>query len=196
LSSLRPLFTFLLVTLLSGCGDEVTTVFTNCNLDVTLTPSSGFPGDVIVATGTPFTSAYDTLIQVGGFNADVLLVERTDCTACDACRPDRECSECGSCIRCEVDCDLCVETITFIVPDAPAGLTVATILNLYGTTGPVPFEILGTSVPDDTGLPDTGGSTDTDVPNATDTASNADSATDTDSDLDSATGIDSDLGGS
>ncbi len=141
-------------------------------------PASGFPGDTIVATGAPFSEAYDTLILVGGFRATVVDVDREQCTKCDTCRDEAGCGGCKS------DCADCEETVEFTLPAATAGETTLTILNQFGGSEAIPFTMLGVDTGADTAADtsdtaaDTGETADTGQAD-TSTDTSADTATDT-----------------
>jgi hypothetical protein len=113
------------------------------------------------------------------------------CGLCDVCRGEAGCPPCGTCQGLEFEpadrrdcfgdpladppvigaCDRCVETIEFVVPQLPAGLTSVVVLNRNGQSEATAFEVLpgppvtGDTGDTDTGAPDTGtsdtGDTDT-----------------------------------
>lgn len=134
---------FLLVLGLSGCGTGVLDVYEQCDVEVVLAPTEGLPGATVVATGGPFSKAYDTVVTVAGVQAEVDAVERTDCDACDSCRDEANCLACGACTECTEDCSSCLETTTFTVPAAEPGASSVRLLNRFGGSAAVPFTVLG-----------------------------------------------------
>ena len=115
------------------------------------------------------------------------------CEICDECRDEAGCAPCGECAGVDLEasrridcfgdplaqpalpgaCAGCEETMTFLVPSLPAGLTSIVIFNRNGQSEAIPFEILasdtastgdtasstadtGTSDTADTGLDKTG----------------------------------------
>jgi hypothetical protein len=122
------------------------------------------------------------------------------CGLCDLCRADAGCAPCGICEGLEFEpsvrtecfgdplgatpvlgaCDQCVETIEFVVPQVPAGLTSVLVLNRNGQSEATPFEVLPGPDPTgdtgdtetgdtETGAPPTGDTGDTDETGDTDT---------------------------
>ncbi|MEQ1502662.1 MAG: hypothetical protein ABMB14_10545 [Myxococcota bacterium] len=168
---------------LGGCSSTVVEEFETCQIDLTLTPAEGAPGAEIVATGTPLSEVRDTRVEVGGVAATVSAVVRDGCDTCDSCRSDAGCAPCGLCAGLALEaaardacfgdpladppspssCDACVESMTFVVPDAPPGLTTVFVVNRNGQSLAIPFEVLpGASTTGDTGATaigtgDTGG---------------------------------------
>lgn len=133
----------LFVALLMGCTETETTTFDQCQVQAMLEPATAGVGEEVVLTGGPFTEPYDTVVQVGGADAQVLEVERTDCDPCDECLEDWDC---GPCMTCEHDCDelceACVEITSFEVPEVSAGPTSVVLINRYGSTPSLDFEVL------------------------------------------------------
>jgi hypothetical protein len=131
---------------LAACGAPSISAIEICALDLSLAASTAAPGDVLTVTGGPLTELRDTIVTVGGIQAEVSEVARSEeCSdsivGCDVCRVEAECPPCGFCPL-DVDaaramgaerletcfgdpladppvegsCDLCVETVTFTVP--------------------------------------------------------------------------------
>ena len=127
-------------------------IFEQCTIEASITPDQGYEGDTLVATGSPFSRAYDTLITVGGERAEITSVDRSQCTKCDTCRADKGCGGCKSA------CADCIETITFVLPEAAAGETTLRVSNAFGSTEAIPFTVLtadtGSTDTSDTGPPD------------------------------------------
>jgi hypothetical protein len=133
---------FLLVCLFfTACDTTTSDTLTNCVVSISLDTDHGLPGDEISASGTPFSTTYDSLISFNGVTADVTDVTRNDCSLCDSCREEAACAPCGACVPCLLQCDACQENISFLVPDAPTGSTTVTLINAFGTSTPAPFEI-------------------------------------------------------
>jgi hypothetical protein len=118
-----------------------------------------YPGQALTLSGGPLTTTYDTRAQIGGRDATVRDVSRTECDACDACREDAECSGCFACADCELTCETCVEALVIEVPSLPAGPAKLIVVNAYGSNAPLQLQILEADTGiDDTasiGLPDT-----------------------------------------
>ncbi len=99
------------VLLLAGCTTNPLDLFEVCDLELELVPDAAAPGEVVTATGGPFTEVRDTIVMVGGFEAEVLSVSAdlqqtgdtaaTDltfvCEECETCRIEAGCGPCGSC---------------------------------------------------------------------------------------------------
>jgi len=155
--------------LLAGCPRVFEETFTRCTLEFELEPDAAAPGEVVDAVGGPWTSAFDTRVEIAGLRADVISIDRTpECARCAECREESGCDlpgrgGCPTCDACADVCVECVETLTFEVPgDAPAGPTAVTVFNDRGGSRPVPFTVLGD---DDTDTDDTDtDDTDTDLP--------------------------------
>lgn len=171
---------------LLGCGTAVLDEFENCSLDATLDVAVAAPGDVVVATGGPQFSTFDTAVRVGGLDAEVVEVERTlGCELCDQCRFEAAaCTQCGFCPACDEACAVpvadtgatpaappeagCLETVSFVVPDLPPGTAQVVVVNSFGMSAPTPLEIVGgitsTASTGETGTTATGATGDTGSP--------------------------------
>ncbi|TNE91837.1 MAG: hypothetical protein EP330_03820 [Deltaproteobacteria bacterium] len=116
-----------------------------CTVDGSLDLSEGLPGATVVFTGRPTSELFDTVVHVGGVEAEVVSVDRSDdCVFCDACVTDADCTGCEtSCADCDAVCETCVETTTFLVPDLLPQETTVVLQNLWGSTDPIPFTVLG-----------------------------------------------------
>ena len=121
---------------LAGCDDNASASFEQCELDLTLEPSSAAPGEQVVASGRPLTDALDTAVRVDGTDAEVVEVVVSDaCAACDSCYASQECGVCTTCEACAEDCAECTEQLTFTVPDTvPAGRVGVQVLNRFGVS--------------------------------------------------------------
>jgi hypothetical protein len=127
---------------LLACTTSTSTGSGRCEVDLTLSPTRGRPGDEITATGGPFTgNAYDQLVRIGGTTATVTGSARVDCDLCDTCRSDASCTACGRCPECDSVCDECTSNVTFIVPDVPAGPTTVRVVDGYGASAPAAFTV-------------------------------------------------------
>ena len=160
LINLSPL---LLILLVSGCDYEDVFLFSSCDVEATITPASGVPGDEVLATGGPFTEVYDTTVNFDGVYGEVTSVNRLDCEFCDSCREDVGCLACGPCEPCEAACETCAESMIIVVPKVEAGVSTVTITNGFGTTKGLEFNIVGETTTTETGSTTTTGSTDTGV---------------------------------
>lgn len=136
---------------LAGCQTSSIPEFAQCTLAGDLSPAEAAPGDAVVATGGEYSVVYDTVVTVGGVPAEVIDVVRDNCALCDACRlaVEDSCDPCGLCVQCETTCDLCVQTVSFAVPDLAEGPTDVVITNGYGASDPIPFTV--TAPPGDPG---------------------------------------------
>jgi hypothetical protein len=153
---------------LAGCGSTAIDVFETCDLEATLDVNQGAPGDTVVASGGPWTTSWDTRVEIGGVPAPVTAVTRNSaCGECEVCREEAECLICGTCIGGELDearriecfgdpfdddddglCGQCEETVTFVVPAIAPGSTTLVLITANGASSPQPFVVLAV---DDTG---------------------------------------------
>ena len=162
----------LLITLAFGtaCVTSTPSVSVTCLIEGACSSETAAPGQLVTFRGTPLTAPEDTWISVGGVPAEVVDVDRQNCTICDACKLSEAatCHGCGTCAACEESCASCEETLTFLVPDAPPGPQPVVVVNAYGATDGVTI-LVTTPVDDSDALdPDaaTPGSLDTDAPTA------------------------------
>lgn len=127
---------------------EADTTFLQCDLAFTAPTVGAAPGTEVQLVGGPLTEPYDTILRVSGVDAVVQDVER-DCAACDECRAEAGCVSCGACTKsCDETCATeCVETLTFVVPEVEAGPTAIVVLNSWGVSPAVPFEVLAAVPP-------------------------------------------------
>jgi hypothetical protein len=152
----------MLAALLAGCTSANFDPFESCELELVPAVASARAGDEVVLGGGPLTAAYDTRVEVGGVPAEVVSVERSaECSTCETCRLEADCLICGTCLGAELDearrvecfgdpfegtegvCGECEESLAFVVPPLPAGPTTVVVINGAGTSGALPFEILG-----------------------------------------------------
>lgn len=139
---------------LAACAATAVPTSLRCDLSLdAVTPAVAAPGEAVVITGTPFTTAFDTVVLVGGVPAEISLVDRTTCTACDTCRSENNCTGCSDCDTCDITCaDTCAESITAIVPaGAPLGPATLTVRNAHGEGRGLSLEVVAVSAADDTG---------------------------------------------
>lgn len=143
-----------------ACGDTVEERYAVCPVTLTLDVTEAAPGDVVRAVGGPLSTRADTRVQVGGVQASVTDVTRTDCEACDACRDELGCLSCGACAGCDDDCAACTQSVGFEVPTEPtvAGDVSVQVINRHGTSDALPLQVTAPSPP-----PDTDGDTDPDT---------------------------------
>jgi hypothetical protein len=127
----------------AACTDLSAEAFLQCDLELELVPRVGAPGDEISARGGPQTEAYDTAVRVGGVDAEVLGVVRA-CDECDDCRARQGCLACGTCTaQCDETCaTTCQESVSFAVPDLGPGATTLVVVNAWGQSFPLDFEVL------------------------------------------------------
>jgi hypothetical protein len=146
--------------LLLACGTTATDVYEVCEVEAAVAPSSGAPGDEVRVEGGPFFTARDTRVQLGGAPAEVIAVNRDDCSACDACREELDCLSCGACEGCTDTCATCVQSVDLRVPEVAAGRHEIVLFTRHGASTPVLFKVTA----------DPGEPTDTDPPEDTDPA--------------------------
>ncbi|MCO4743851.1 MAG: IPT/TIG domain-containing protein [Proteobacteria bacterium] len=129
---------------LSACGTGSTPVSDLCTVEAELNAAEGVAGDTITATGRPFSTRADTIVRVGGVDADVISAERSsECLLCDTCVDEVGCTGCEtSCTECNALCADCTETVSFELPAIAAGPTEIVLLNHFGSTDPIDFVIL------------------------------------------------------
>ena len=128
----RRLFFLLTSLLLAGCPEAETTQFELCELEILLDVDTTAANETISATGGPFTDVYDTIIEVGGHDAEVLTVEQLDCDSCDLCLVAAECNGCEPCESCVEMCASCVHQLSFVVPELEPATTTINMINRYG----------------------------------------------------------------
>ncbi len=126
-----------------GCASAETEIFAQCDLEFILVPSVAAPGDSVSARGGPLTEIYDTIVSVGGWTATLSEVAR-DCQACDDCRALQDCLPCESCTNtCDETCATsCTESVTFVVPEFAEANTTVVILNTWGQSLPIDFDVV------------------------------------------------------
>jgi len=128
----RQLILCLTALLLCACPEVETTQFELCSLQITLDTTTTAPNETVLATGGPFTDVYDTVVEVGGHDAQVLSVEQRDCDTCDLCLVAAECNGCEPCDSCSEMCLDCVHQLSFVVPELEPSLTTVNVINRYG----------------------------------------------------------------
>ena len=126
---------------LTACETTTSDTLTTCEVAISLDVEHGLPGDEVTAVGTPLSTTYDSIISFDGSAAEILDVSREDCALCDTCREENACAPCGACIPCLAQCNLCDESISFVIPQVPTGDTTVTLINAFGTSLAVPFQI-------------------------------------------------------
>ena len=143
----------------TGCSTPTEIFALRCDVTVDdISPQPATVGASVTLTGTPFTSTYDSAVYVGGERATVTDVARTNCTNCDSCRIQNGCTECQDCDACDAICaSECVETVTFDVPELPAGDYGVQLFNAHGQSPVLDLTIQSTGFEGtDTGSSDTG----------------------------------------
>lgn len=126
-----------------ACTTTTSSVSQTCDLSTpVLTPASALPGATVVASTGPLTESWDTSVAFVGAAASQVVVGRDACEDCDSCRAAAVCNVCGECADCAIECSTCIETVSFAVPDVPAGSTTLTITNLHAASSPVAFTVL------------------------------------------------------
>ena len=95
------------------------------------------PGEPLTIQGSPFTTAWDTTVFVGGVETPVLQVDRVGCETCDTCRVQQACTVCSDCDECDRICrEQCSETVTVLVPELDSGDTQFWLINRHGRSVP------------------------------------------------------------
>lgn len=129
----------------TACPPEQVVEFVQCDLDLELEVESATPGTEVTAGGRPLTQALDTIVRVDGVEAEVVSVDRSEigCLACDECYVSAGCTGCEECAACADACGDCVQSVTFQVPESTAaGTAEVTVINAYGTSPPLPLDIV------------------------------------------------------
>jgi hypothetical protein len=110
------------------------------------------PGEPLTMGATPLTTDWDTVVYVGGIQAEVTALSRVGCTTCDTCRSESLCTECGDCDNCDRLCvEQCDESLTVLVPDVAPGLSEVWIINRHGRSETLEVTILAAGEEGDTG---------------------------------------------
>ena len=126
----------LLVLWLLACDTTVESDFPTCEVEMMeLDPVAAAPGETVNLLGRPLTESWDTVIRVGGVNAEVVAVSREDCTECDSCQEAASCNPCLDCDACDRICEICEESVQFVVPDLDPGTAHIEIFNAHGSSG-------------------------------------------------------------
>lgn len=135
---------WLAIALMAGCNSGTVVDFPQCALDVALSPTEAVPGGTVAAIGGPLSQyPWDHAVRVGGKAAEVVDVSRNDaCTDCDACFELEECNGCEVCPSCADTCAGCIQSVSFEVPDLPAGPADVVITNAYGASPSLVLTIL------------------------------------------------------
>lgn len=145
---------------LLSCAAEEYVYVPSCTLDAPLAaPATAAVGDAVVLTSSPLTEVWDTVVTIGGVQAELVSLDRTDCDDCDECVADAGCTECDvQCEDCTETCATCVETVTVLVPALAAGSHPVQVFNRHGHSDLGTLEVLAGDT-GDTGAADTGGDT-------------------------------------
>ena len=144
----------LFVLTLSACDEATSPVTQRCDIALSsLSPEEGAPGTPVAAALTPITQSWDTVVHVGGIDAAVDSVMRTNCETCDTCRTEENCDDCEACAACDDACrETCIETVQFTVPDMAPGSHATSLVNKHGHSNSLMFTVLAQP---DTGESDT-----------------------------------------
>jgi ferredoxin len=132
---------FCLAFLFFGCATETTTDLVTCELALNAPDEDLIAAETIVVSGGPFTAILDSSVRFDQHDAEILSVDRDDCTLCYSCREQALCSTCDTCETCDLSCETCVETMTLVIPDLPTGTYNVTARNSYGMSSPTPLLI-------------------------------------------------------
>jgi hypothetical protein len=137
---------------MTACDATTTLIAQRCDISLSaLSPDAGAPGTLVTAEVNPVTKSWDTVVHVGGTQAAVSSVARTDCEICDTCRAEEGCGDCDTCGACDDVCrDTCIETVQFSTPDITPGSYATSLVNRHGQSNSLLFTVLA--------APDTGGS--------------------------------------
>lgn len=141
----------------AGCTTSTSYIADRCDIGLgALSPAEAAPGASVVVTAGPLTRSWDTTVLLGGVSAQVVDLERSGCDSCDLCRNQADCNACDDCDDCDALCAVeCVESLTFVVPELPAGSYSLQLVNGHGSSAGLSFTVLA-PLPADTGAPDTG----------------------------------------
>lgn len=132
------------VLLLAACEEVTVDLPDVCVVDVEIGEAVPLVrGEPATLAARPMSATFDTRARVGGLDAFVEEVARTDCLLCDSCRADNDCQVCGTCEACDDPCAACQETVTLVVdPALPAGPTTLVIFNRHGVSDAVPVQVV------------------------------------------------------
>jgi len=174
---------------LQGCATLPVEQLNTCEITIDLAPTEAQVGDTITASGGPFGAlqgvvgaVWDTLITVGGVQAEVADVVLTDCDACFTCRVDEGCQTCGTCTPCDTVCATCTQAAMFTVPELAPGPQQVLVFTSGGVSSAQTLLVVAppdTDPPVDTDPVDTD-PVDTDLPIDTDPADTTDTVDTTD----------------
>ena len=184
------LWAFLLLGGLAACDDDTSTTFLTCRPEISFVDEVVERGQIVRADSELFTTAYDTVVMVGGYRATVIDVDRDSCELCDECVDEYDCEECEWCDYCVSYCTDCMPRLSFrLPPSLPYGVHEVVITHAYGESEPAMLTVVCQDTADtavdtadtaDTGEPvcdDTG--TDTAVDTGDTAADTGDTAADT-----------------
>jgi hypothetical protein len=142
--ALLPRALALAAMLLPACTTSDVVTLGTCDVAL-FTPSAEQvrPGEPLTLGGTPLTTDWDTVVYVGGVEAEVTAVSRVGCKTCDTCRTESLCTECGDCDDCDRLCaEQCDETLTVLVPDVDPGIADVWIINRHGRSETLQVTVL------------------------------------------------------
>lgn len=147
------LLTCLPILLATQCETETVSPSRSCEVLLSgAEPAEAQVGEEVQLNASPLTTLQDSVLFVGGLEAEVLSVDRVGCEACDTCIVEQECSPCGDCDACDAICDAeCSESLRFVTPEREPGATTLTLYNLYGNSDPLAFTVVQAESPEDTG---------------------------------------------
>ena len=128
----------------TACATSPVVTLGTCDVGV-FSPSAEEvrPGDPFTVGGTPLTTDWDTLVYMGGVQAELTDLSRVGCETCDTCRTDSLCTACSECDTCDRLCaEQCDETVTVLVPDLPPGPVDVWLVNRHGRSDTVTVTVL------------------------------------------------------
>jgi len=134
---------------------ETTPVVTLGTCDVGLSSPSAEslrPGEPLTIDAAPLTTDWDTVVYIGGVQAELTTLDRVGCETCDTCRTEALCTECGDCDTCDRLCEeQCDESLTVLVPDLAPGPADVWLINRHGRSDSLSVIVLPPDVAADTG---------------------------------------------
>jgi len=141
------------IAFLPACSTTSVVTLGTCDVGLFALSADGVrPGEPLTLDGTPLTTDWDTIVYIGGVQAELTALDRVGCETCDTCRAEALCTECGECDTCDRLChEQCSETLTVLVPDLDPGPTEVWLINRHGRSDSLSVTILLPDEPADTG---------------------------------------------